>query len=100
MHKVSKKSIILFVIIALALTPFTGVLAQDAVMDEENNGGKMVVDIVLVRPISFVASVLGAGLFVIALPFSALGGNVGPAWSKMVAAPGRYTFSRPLGEFH
>ena len=100
MHKVSKKSIILFVISALALTPFTGVLAQDAVMDEENNGGKMVVDIVLVRPISFVASVLGAGLFVIALPFSALGGNVGPAWSKMVVAPGRYTFSRPLGEFH
>jgi hypothetical protein len=100
MHKVSKKSIILFVIIALVWTPFTGVLAQEEAMYEENNGGKMAVDVVLVRPLSFVASVLGAGLFVVALPFSALGGNVGPAWRKMVAAPGRYTFSRPLGEFH
>ena len=100
MHKVSKKSIILFVIIALVLTPFTGVLAQETAMHQENNGGKMAVDLVMVRPLSFVASVLGAGLFVIALPFSALGGNVGPAWSKMVVAPGKYTFVRPLGEFH
>jgi hypothetical protein len=100
MHKALKQSVILFVIITMTLTPFTGVLAQDEVMDEENNGGKMAVDIVLVRPISFVASVLGAGLFIVSLPFSALGGNVGPAWSKMVVAPGKYTFVRPLGEFH
>ena len=100
MHKVLKQSAILLVIFALILTPFTGVLAQETVLDEENNGGKMAVDVVLVRPLAFVASVLGAGLFIVSLPFSALGGNVGPAWSKLVAAPGKYTFIRPLGEFH
>ena len=36
---------------------------------------------------------------VISLPFSALGGNVKEAGSKLVVAPAKFTFQRPLGEF-
>lgn len=59
----------------------------------------MGVDVLLIRPVSLVATVLGTGLFVVSLPFSLLGGNVDAAASQLVAAPASYTFLRPLGDF-
>jgi hypothetical protein len=44
-----------------------------------------------------VALVGGSVVFVLSLPFSALGGNVGEAADKLVVDPARYTFVRPLG---
>jgi hypothetical protein len=41
--------------------------------------------------------VVGTGFFIITIPFSALGGNTGEAAQKLVVAPTKYTFARPLG---
>jgi len=60
----------------------------------------MVADGLLVRPASFVATILGGTFYLITLPFSAAGGNSGEAWDQMVKAPARATFARPLGVFH
>ncbi len=59
----------------------------------------MIIDGLVVRPISLVATAVGAVAFVITLPFSALGGNVEEAGEKLVVRPAAYTFSRCLGCF-
>jgi hypothetical protein len=59
----------------------------------------MAADALFVRPLGLAATILGTGLFVISLPFSALGGNTGEAFEEMVVDPARFTFTRELGEF-
>lgn len=57
----------------------------------------MVGDLVFARPIGAVMTVIGTGVFLVTLPFSALGGNVGEAADALVAEPARLTFARCLG---
>ncbi|RRJ82675.1 multidrug transporter [Aestuariirhabdus litorea] len=52
---------------------------------------------VVVRPVSFGLLVLGSAAFVLTLPFSALGGNVGEAADSLVVGPFDATFRRCLG---
>lgn len=65
----------------------------------QRSAGAMAVDAVAIRPLGIVATVIGTGLFVVSLPFSALGGNVGEAADALVVAPAKFTFTRPLGEY-
>ena len=67
--------------------------------EREPGAASMIVDGLVVRPISLVATVVGAVVFVITLPFSASGGNVDEAREKLVDRPAAYTFSRCLGCF-
>ncbi len=57
----------------------------------------MVADLVIVRPLTLVAGIAGAAVWVVALPATLLGGNVGEAGDVLVTDPMCYTFSRPLG---
>jgi len=66
---------------------------------EEASSESMMGDALVARPLGFVSLVLGSALFVVSLPFSALGGNTDEAARKMVVAPAKFTFQRPLGEF-
>lgn len=100
MFKLIKKPMVIFLIIAFATVSLaTNSFAQAAMGGSDITTEEMVVDAVLVRPLGLVAIVLGAGIFVISLPFSLLGRNVGEAGSKLVVAPAKFTFVRPLGEF-
>ncbi len=95
-----------FVLVAMLLsTPLTAA-AQDSVRDgpyaydaRTPSAGAMAFDAVIVRPLSLVATVGGMGLFMISLPFSVIGDNVNESGDRLVGEPGRYTFTRPLGEF-
>ena len=60
--------------------------------------GDMLLDMVFMRPLMLVGTVVGTAAFVVTLPFSALGGNVGEAAETLVVEPAQYTFVRPLGE--
>lgn len=64
----------------------------------EPSAGAMAFDLIVVRPVSLVATILGSGLFVLQLPLSAVQGKppLEPA-KKLVMEPARYTFDRPLG---
>ena len=87
-------------ILALPLVYGTASLPQPAWAGperEEPEATGMIIDGLVVRPISLVATAVGAVAFVITLPFSALGGNVDEAREKLVVRPAAYTFSRCLG---
>ncbi len=88
-------------ILALPLVYGTASLPQPAWAgaEREPEATGMIIDGLVVRPISLVATVVGAVAFVITLPFSALGGNVDEAGEKLVVRPAAYTFSRCLGCF-
>jgi hypothetical protein len=49
--------------------------------------------------VGIVAVIFGTAVFIVSIPFSALGGNTGNAAKKLVLEPLNYTFTRKLGEF-
>jgi len=65
--------------------------------DEEPSAGAMAVDAVVARPLLLVTTILGAGLYVVSLPFSLLGGNAADAGNALVVGPAKSTFVRCLG---
>lgn len=100
MLKFSTKIMAFFLVITfISATLPAGIFAQAALIQEEITTENMVADALIVRPLGICATILGAGFFIISLPFSALGGNVKEAGQKLVAAPAKFTFKRPLGEF-
>jgi hypothetical protein len=66
--------------------------------DTEPTGGEMMADAFLMRPFMLVGTVVTTATFIVTLPFSLLGGNVGDSAQKLVVEPAKYTFVRPLGE--
>lgn len=93
----------------LALT--TGLLAPPAYAagEQQNTSGDpmytleappayaMVADLFIARPLLIAATVVGAGLFVVALPFTATGGGIGATGKALVVDPGAAAFVRCLG---
>ena len=89
------------VVAGLVMAP---VRAQDRAQENYDNGPApsaeaMAVDLVLIRPASLVATFVGTVFFVVALPFSIMGGNTDDAATNLVLKPAKTTFVRPLGEF-
>ncbi|WP_339408976.1 multidrug transporter [Pseudomonas sp. EA_35y_Pfl2_R5] len=94
---------------ALALT--TGLLALPAYADvaQQNTSGdplytanapkaySMIGDLLIARPLLIGATAIGAVAFVVTLPFSAAGGNIGEAGKSLVVEPGMAAFVRCLG---
>ena len=71
----------------------------DNIANEEPTGGTMAADAFMVRPFMLVSSIVGTAAFVVTLPFSLLGGNVGEAGKTLFVEPWAYTLVRPLGRF-
>lgn len=78
----------------MLLTPSVSVAEHP---EAKPSGGAMVADAVIGRPLLFVATVLGTGLYVVSLPFSLAGGNAGDAGKALVVEPAKNTFVRCLG---
>ncbi|NKF20694.1 hypothetical protein [Solimonas marina] len=74
--------------------------SSQQVVDTAPSAGAMTIDLLLVRPLGLVATVLGTGLFVLQLPLSVVQGEPpsDPA-RKLIVEPARFTFRRPLGDF-
>lgn len=67
-------------------------------VDEAPSAGAMAFDLLLVRPLGLVTTVLGTGIFILQLPFDLGSENSGSkAFDTLVAEPARYTFVRELG---
>ena len=56
-------------------------------------------DVLIVRPASFVATVIGGAIFIIALPIAAASKSVKHTADVLVIRPAQFTFTRPIGEF-
>jgi hypothetical protein len=83
---------------SMAYVPGAYAASYSHSVDEEPTGGTMLADTFMIRPFMIVGTALGLATFVITLPFSALGGNIGEAGNTLVVEPAKYTFVRPLGE--
>lgn len=65
--------------------------------DETPEAYAMIADAVIARPLLLAATLIGAGVFVVTLPFTALSGSVDKAGQALVVKPGEATFVRCLG---
>lgn len=83
-------------VLGLTLT-FSVNLPAYAVPEDEPSMFSMTGDLLVARPVGAAITALGAAVFVVSLPFTALGGNVRQAADTLVVAPGRETFVRCLG---
>lgn len=97
--------------VALALTLTTGLLtmpAQAQSVQQNASGDPMytveapkafsiVGDLLIARPLLIAATVVGAGLFVVSLPFTAMGGGIKETGKALVVEPGAAAFARCLG---
>lgn len=84
-------------LIAALLMSAPAFAAGDGYSDDA--AGPILVDFLVVRPLSIIGTALGCGAFVATLPFT--------LWSRermaktgkaLVVEPGKYAFVRPLGE--
>lgn len=60
----------------------------------------MALDLILVRPIGAVGTVLGLAGFIVSLPLTLTTASADSAAREMVGRPFEYTFNRPLGDFN
>lgn len=74
-------------------TPYVGLPAPPP------SGGEMAIDLLLVRPLSFIVLVVGSGLSVVATPFAVATGTTGTVYKRLVVEPYDFTVCRPLGQF-
>lgn len=87
---------------ALSIALFLTVSAPGTVLANENgtesgDDAAIVLDLILLRPIGLVATVVGTLFFVGSLPISLPTLSVGKTFNALVAAPAKYTFVRELG---
>lgn len=88
-----------------AAAPTSGVSQQEHVHVGGNqlynsdapNGYEMLSDLLIARPLLIGLTAIGTVAFVVSLPFTLLGDNVGEAAESLVVAPGREAFVRCLG---
>lgn len=72
---------------------------------ETMDAGTNIIDIIIYRPIGFVATVAGAGLFIGISPLTAFAAISPPhdaferAAKILVLAPAKFTFDRPMGVY-
>lgn len=85
------------VMMAMAVWAFMPGFGNAAAVTDRPSGMEMAADTLLARPLLLVSTVVGTGLFIVSLPFSALGGNVKEAGNTLVATPFKATFVRCLG---
>ena len=103
MQKSTRKPVSYLLAATLALSsivyvPGAFAASYSSSIEPERTGGTMMADTFLIRPFMLAGTVVGLATFVVTLPFSALGGNVGEAGDTLVVQPAKYTFIRPLGE--
>ncbi len=98
MFKVSRTLPAYILIATLISLPFATTAFADQRLDTPSTFNSFI-DAVVLRPLGLLAIPVGFGAFIIALPFSALGGNTKASFDQLVKAPAKYTFERPLGDF-
>ena len=86
-------------LIVILLIAFTVIFAFSSSALASQQAGEVIADIILVRPFSLAAVVIGAALFIVSLPFAAPSGSVSDTARVLVATPFNYTFTRPIGDF-
>lgn len=83
--------------LAYAEGEYDSIISQ-SVVDEEPSGEGMFADVVFLRAVGLAGMIVGTAVFVATLPFTLPTNTVKNAAAKLVVAPAKFTFTRPLGE--
>jgi hypothetical protein len=103
MRIISKKLASYLMVVILTMSSLGLPMAANAASYEymsqntEPTGGEMMAEL-LMRPFMLIGTIATTFTFIITSPFSALGGNFGDSFDRLVKEPAAYTFVRPLGE--
>ena len=82
--------------VAACLLAFSS-MGHARAIDESPSALAMTTDAVLLRPALLATTIVGTAVYLVSLPFSALGGNAGEAGEGLVVGPAKATFVRCLG---
>ena len=99
-----KKKLIGFVVLVLFFCSSIALYAQTDMgypvgnEKEPASGEAMIADVLIARPISFVALVLGTGIAIVATPFALASGTTRDVYGRLVEDPFDFMVTRPLGE--
>ncbi len=85
--KILKSSLVGATLLAATATPALAV-----------NPAAATVDVLVVRPITFLGTAAGAGFWLVTSPFTLINGTAKDSYEVLVQKPADYTFKRPLGE--
>jgi len=81
----------------LVLSQLSFAQGGSSTIKEKPSAGAMAADLLMVRPVMLGVTVIGSALWLVSLPFSALGGNALSAADTLVVGPAEATFIRCLG---
>jgi hypothetical protein len=87
----------LLVVCASAGADTPGSVSYATTTDTAPSAIGMAADLIVARPLGLAATVLGTGVFIVALPFALISGNVRDPARRLIAEPAEFTFTRPLG---
>lgn len=88
-----KKFLVTLLIAAITLPTY----AQDPRGDEPS-AAAITADLLVVRPLSFCATILGTAVFLVGLPVIVASNSTQQAAEKLIEDPMKYTVQRPLGQ--
>lgn len=101
----AKSRVFSFAAAAVLLAASASASAEDSVnasfsseADATPSSGAIAMDVLVLRPLSLVGTLLGTAVFVVGLPFEVMAGDVAGPAKRLVAQPAKFTFVRPLGD--
>jgi hypothetical protein len=81
----------------MAAPAFADHNSNDKDSDYKPTAEQMIIDGLVFRPLSLAGTIVGTGIFIVTLPFSLFGGNVGDAGERLIIEPANATFNHCLG---
>jgi hypothetical protein len=83
---------------AVAALTFAAQAPAAPVIDDTPTAEAMTFDLFIVRPLGLVGTVVGVGVFIIALPVNLITFNFADPARRLIVEPAKFTFTRDLGE--
>lgn len=82
----------------LCVLAFCFAATNPAVAQTRPDPAMVVADVVVVRPVCFVATLVGSVFFVVSLPIAAISKSVKTTADVLVVSPAKATFTRQMGD--
>lgn len=102
-----RKIFVVLAAIAMLVTVAVPAMAGEMLPPDPNQSGdftsqymgeRVLVDVLVVRPVSFAASLIGLTGSIAAYPFGAMSNSCDRVSEELVQKPWAYTFTRPVGD--
>jgi hypothetical protein len=90
--------ILLTICFSLSAGAFDAAAQTYGQTSSEPDATVMILDGLIARPLGLAVTTVGTATFLVTLPFSAASGDTGKAARGMIAEPGAWTFTRPMGK--